>query len=43
MRSSDSGDVIVGATCGQEVAGEGGDVQAHSGDVWIRDRVGVIA
>ena len=33
----DSRNVVANATCGRETASEVGDIQAQSGDVWIKE------
>ena len=37
MQGPDSGHVVVNAACRLQVVGEVSDVQAHGGDVWIKE------
>ena len=37
MEGTDSGQVVANAACSGDVVGEVGDVQAHIGDIWIKE------
>ena len=37
MESPDSGDVVANTTCRLEEVSEMSDVQAYSGDIWIKE------